>query len=203
MAISKDEWRELLEKYQLGRVVLEEELKQLFTEFIDEHGYNPVEHLKSRIKSAESIEEKMEKRNIVSTFSNIEENINDIIGIRIVCSFLTDVYDLVALISGLETISVIKRKDYISNPKNTGYSSYHLIVLVPIVYRGKKEYVKAEIQIRTSAMDFWASLNHKIQYKFPAEIPSQVKDAMYEYSLIVQQLDKKMVSLNDLVREHE
>ena len=203
MAISKDEWRELLEKYQLGRVVLEEELKQLFTEFIDEHGYNPVEHLKSRIKSAESIEEKMEKRNIVSTFSNIEENINDIIGIRIVCSFLTDVYDLVALISGLETISVIKRKDYISNPKNTGYSSYHLIVLVPIVYRGKKEYVKAEIQIRTSAMDFWASLNHKIQYKFPAEIPSQVKDAMYEYSLIVQQLDNKMVSLNDLVREHE
>ncbi len=190
---------ELLNKYLLGKNILEDNLKKLIDNFVKEHGYNPIEHFKSRIKSKESIIDKLINKNLDITIDNIETNIKDVIGVRLVCSFLTDVYDIVNLISSKMDINIIEKKDFITNPKESGYSSYHLIVLVPIKYKGRKDYVKAEIQIRTVAQDFWASLNHKIQYKYEDKIPENIKREMYEYSLIVKQLDKRMVSLKNEV----
>lgn len=190
---------ELLNKYLLGKNILEDNLKKLIDNFVKEHGYNPIEHFKSRIKSKESIIDKLINKNLDITIDNIETNIKDVIGVRLVCSFLTDVYDIVNLISSKMDINIIEKKDFITNPKESGYSSYHLIVLVPINYKGRKDYVKAEIQIRTVAQDFWASLNHKIQYKYEDKIPENIKREMYEYSLIVKQLDKRMVSLKNEV----
>ena len=190
---------EVLCKYSLGKSILETKIQKMIDNFVKEHNYNPVEHVKSRIKSKESIKNKLINKNLDITIDNITNNIKDIIGIRLVCSFLTDIYDIVSLISMISDISIVEKKDYISNPKASGYTSYHLIVLVPIVYNGKKEFVKAEIQIRTVAQDFWASLSHKIQYKYEDNIPNNIKEEMYEYSLIVNQLDRKMVNLNKIV----
>ena len=199
MNIDNDDINELLDKYLIGKNDLEERLTKLIDNFVKEHGYNPVEHFKSRIKCKDSIIKKLVNKNLDITIDNIVTNIKDVIGFRLVCSFLTDVYDIVNLISSKLNVNIIEKKDFIAKPKDSGYSSYHLIVLVPIEYKGKKDYVKAEIQIRTVAQDFWASLNHKIQYKYEDLVPENIKKEMYEYSLIVNQLDKRMVSLKNEV----
>ena len=190
---------ELLKKYSYSKEILESKINRILEYFINNHNYNPVEHIKCRIKSTESIKNKLQDKNLEFNESNIENNIKDLIGIRLVCSFLTDIYDIVNLISQDPEINIIERKDYVSFPKESGYTSYHLIVLFPIVYKKKKEYVKAEIQIRTVAQDFWASLNHKIQYKYEDNIPLEIKQEMHDYSMIINQLDKKMVNLNKIV----
>lgn len=190
---------DLLAKYSLGKEKLEQILRNLIDNFISSYNYNPVEHIKSRLKTEDSIINKLKNKHLEVTNENIIENVKDVIGIRLVCSFLTDIYDIVNLISNISELNIIEKKDYVSNPKESGYTSYHLIVLVPIVYNGKKDFVKAEIQIRTVAQDFWASLSHKIQYKYENNIPNDIKEEMYEYSLIVNQLDKKMVNLNKIV----
>ncbi len=199
MNFDNEEFNELLNKYLLGKDVLENKLNNLIDDFVKEQGYNPVEHLKSRIKCKDSIINKLHNKGLDVTIDNIVNNVKDIVGIRLVCSFLTDVYDLVNLISNKLNINIIERKDFIVKPKESGYSSYHLIVLVPIMYKGKKDYIKAEIQIRTVAQDFWASLNHKLQYKYEDMVPENIKREMYEYSLIVKQLDRRMVSLKNEV----
>lgn len=138
----------------------------------------------------------------IPTIKNMKDNVYDVVGIRIVCSFLTDVYDIVSMITNSSNIIIKERKDYISNPKESGYSSYHLIVLVPIYLSTGKEYVYAEIQIRTIAMDFWASLDHKIRYKFDNSIPEEVQEEMYNSSLAITELDRKMLNLNELVNRY-
>ena len=120
------------------------------------------------------------------------------IGIRIVCSFLSDVYDIVNMIKNSPQLKLKEEKDYIKYPKDTGYISYHLIVLVPIYLNENTEYIEAEIQIRTVAMDFWASLDHKIQYKYPKELPDHVKEELYQCSLTIKELDNRMNQLNEL-----
>lgn len=196
------ELENLMRKYRYGKEMLETELKILIDEFSATHGYNPVEHTKSRIKDNKSILAKLERKGLEPTPENIEKNVSDIIGVRLVCSFITDVYDLVSMISKSGNIIVRDKKDYISNPKKTGYSSYHLIVCVP-VYLNKKEYVRAEIQIRTVAMDFWASLDHKIQYKFEGDIPDEITDKLYQYSKTIKELDNQMMNLNDLMKKYK
>lgn len=195
---------EIMEKYQFGKQMLETEIDILIKEFALAHGYNPVEHIKSRIKSKKSITEKLIRKNLEINTSNIVNHLEDIIGIRIVCSFISDVYDIVSTITQSRNIIIKERKDYITNPKDTGYSSYHLIVFVPIYLRGKVEYVPAEIQVRTVAMDFWASLDHKIQYKFDEEsIPDDVKNELFDYSLAIKELDKRMMNLNELMKKYK
>lgn len=193
--------KELFLKYNFAKQMLETEINILMDEFVLKHGYNPVEHIKSRIKSKESILKKLEKKGYEKSLINITK-IPDIIGLRIVVSFLSDVYDVVATIKQSENLIIKGQKDYVENPKDTGYISYHLIVAVPIYLAGKTEYIDAEIQIRTIAMDFWATLDHKIQYKFPNEIPTDIKEKMYESSLIIRELDERMMHLNEAVNEH-
>lgn len=198
---------EIMVDYVAALKVLKTELEILSDEFEYSHKYNPVEHIKCRIKSYESILSKLEKKGLEKTNENVVNYINDIVGVRVVCSFIPDVYELVNIIEKSKNIKVIKKKDYIKNPKDNGYTSYHLIVSVPVnLSTGTKE-VKAEIQIRTIAMDFWASLDHKISYKLSSsvKVPQEVMEELKNSSETIQNLDKKMAELigivNDLKKE--
>lgn len=190
-------------KYEYAKQMLHTELQILLHSFERKHGYNPVEHMKFRTKSISSIERKLEKKGIVNTKDNIEKYIYDVVGFRVVVSFLSDVYDIVSLISRSTNIIVKERKDYIAVPKDSGYSSYHLIVLVPIYLENVVEYVPAEIQVRTVAMDFWASLDHKIRYKFKESIPEEVQGEMENYAKDIQELDKKMYYMNQVMSKYQ
>lgn len=185
--------------------MLETEINILVDEFVFNHGYNPVEHIKSRIKSEKSIKNKLKDKGYDYTLANIKKYIHDVVGIRIVVSFLSDVYDIVSVLKNSQDLIIVKQQDYIKEPKDTGYISYHLNVLIPIYLNNKTEYFEGEIQIRTIAMDFWASLDHKIEYKFSdtEKIPLEVYDKMYENSLIIKELDKKMMHLNETVNKYE
>lgn len=190
-------------KYKFALQMLETEIKILVDEFEFKNKYNPVEHIKSRIKTKESAIEKLRKRGYDLTVENLKEHVRDMVGIRLVCSFLSDVNDIVKIIEGSSFIKIKEKKDYITNPKDTGYSSYHMIVYVPIYLNGKEEEVMAEIQIRTVAMDFWASLDHKIQYKFPNTIPNEITKELYNCSMVMKILDNKMLLLNETVNKYK
>lgn len=190
-------------KYKFALSVLETEIKVLIDEFIFKNNYNPVEHMKSRVKSIESATTKLKNRGYDLNALNLVNHVHDMVGLRIVCSFLSDVKDVVNIIKNSNHIKIKEEKDYISNPKDTGYISYHLIVYVPIYLDNKEEYIEAEIQIRTVAMDFWASLDHKIQYKFPNDIPDDIKKELYNCSLVTKILDNKMQSLNEIVNKYK
>lgn len=190
-------------KYEYVKNMLETEVHILLQEFERKHGYLPVEHVKSRLKSEKSIKKKLEKKGLKPTYKNAVKYVNDIVGIRIVVSFISDVYDIVAEISKSKIIEIKERKDYISEPKDSGYTSYHLKVLVPITLDGQEELIPAEIQIRTVAMDFWASLDHKIRYKFQEAIPDDVQNEMYSYSHDIRELDKRMYELNMIMNKYD
>lgn len=190
-------------KYEYAKKMLETELDILIHSFELKHGYTPVEHMKSRIKSISSIQKKLERRGYSYTEENIEKHVTDVIGVRIVVSFLSDVYDIVSLITHSTNIILKERRDYIANPKESGYTSYHLIVLVPIYLESYVEYIPAEIQVRTVAMDFWASLDHKIRYKFKEEIPKEVQVEMKNYAKDIQELDRKMYHMNQIMNKYQ
>lgn len=194
---------ELMLKYQYAKEILETQLDIMIKDFNYQHGYNPVEHIKGRLKSKSSIQRKLERHEKEWSSENILKYVKDVVGIRIVCSFLSDVYDIAYLIAHTKNIIVKDRKDYITVPKKTGYMSYHLSVLIPVYFQERAEYIECEIQIRTMAMDFWASLDHKIAYKFQSSIPDEVKSQMYDYAKTIQELDKKMMDLNSLVQKYK
>lgn len=198
-----DEYSKLMIGYASALKILETELEILSNEFEYTYNYNPVEHIKSRIKSFDSIIGKLNKKGLEVNLNNIEEHIHDVVGIRIVCSFIKDIYTLVDIISKSNTIEIIEKKDYVLSPKPSGYSSYHLIVNVPVNLSSGPIKVNAEIQIRTIAMDFWASLEHKIKYKFPENIPDEVKDELIKNAKDISKLDKNMSSLMDKVNNYK
>lgn len=194
---------ELMLKYEFAMDTLKTQLNILIKEFSFRNDYNPVEHIKCRIKSEDSALNKLKSKGYDLTIFNIINHVHDMIGIRIVCSFLSDVYDIVNMIKISGQIKIKEEKDYIKYPKKSGYSSYHLIVMVPIYLHDSIEYVEAEIQVRTIAMDFWASLEHKIQYKIPKDLPKKVSDELYQCSLNMMALDNRMNQLNKFINEFE
>ena len=163
------------------------------------HKYNPIEYVKSRIKSPESIVKKLKRHGYESTIENMVKHINDIAGIRVVCSFTSDIYRLAEMIGRQNDLTVVSIKDYIKNPKDSGYKSYHMLVTVPIFLTDGVVDTKVEIQIRTIAMDFWASLEHKIYYKFEGNAPEYISRDLQECAGIVSMLDAKMLSLNEAI----
>ena len=187
----------LLLKYTAALKTLETQLSILLQDFEYKNNYNPVEHIKSRIKSYDSLVKKLINKGYEVTAKNIEEQVHDMVGIRIVCSFLSDVYKIVEIIENSDQITVHDKKDYITNPKDTGYSSYHLLVYVPVYLIDGVTLVEAEIQIRTVAMDFWASLDHKITYKFQGKIPKEIKEDMQHCAMDIHALDQKMLNINN------
>ena len=196
-----DSWNEVLLVYNSALKEIGTKLEILNDEFQHVHKYNPIEHIKTRIKSPESIVKKLKKHGRESTVQNMVKYINDIAGIRVICSFTSDIYQIAEMLVNQNDIKVVSVKDYILNPKPSGYKSYHLIVTIPIFLSDRVVDAKVEIQIRTVAMDFWASLEHKIQYKFEGNAPDHIKQALVECAQMVSELDSKMLSLNEEVQE--
>lgn len=197
------EYKRLTLMYTAALKQLETKINIINDEFKTLHKYNPIEHVSSRIKSKQSINNKLKKKGLEPTYENLVKTINDVAGIRIICSFIPDIYKLVEMLENMQDITIIKKKDYVTNPKDNGYSSYHLIVSVPVSLSIGTIGVKVEIQIRTMAMDFWASLEHKIKYKYDKEIPKAVKKELKECAKMTQKLDRRMSHLGRNLMEEE
>lgn len=198
---TNDEWSQMMLLYDSAIKEIRTKLEILNNEFKLSHQYNPIEHIESRLKSMDSIARKLRRRDKELTTSNVMMYVNDVAGIRIICSFTSDIYRIANAISGQSDIEILKIKDYIKNPKENGYMSYHMIITVPIFLSDKAVRTKIEIQIRTIAMDFWASLEHKIYYKFEGNAPHGIRAELKECADIVAYLDKKMLSINESVKE--
>ncbi|MBQ7840973.1 MAG: GTP pyrophosphokinase family protein [Lachnospiraceae bacterium] len=193
-------WQEVTLVYNAALKQINTKLEILNDEFQHVHQYNPIEHIKSRIKTSESIVKKLKRHGYESTIENMVKYINDIAGIRIICSFTSDIYRIAEMIRLQNDIHVIAVKDYIRVPKASGYKSYHMLVTVPVFLSDRTVDVKVEIQIRTVAMDFWASLEHKINYKFEGNAPEHVKGELIECSQMVSELDNRMQELNEEIK---
>lgn len=196
-----DSWKEVTLIYNAALKMIETRMDILNDEFQHVHQYNPIEHIKSRIKTPESIVKKLKRDGRESTISNMIKYINDIAGIRIICSFTSDIYRIADMIGEQVDIKVLAVKDYITFPKASGYKSYHMIVTVPVFLSDRTVDAKVEIQIRTVAMDFWASLEHKIYYKYEGNAPAQMYEELKDCADIVEQLDAKMLSLNEQIQQ--
>ena len=198
----EDEWNRALLLYDSVLREINTKLEILNNEFKQAHQYNPIEHITSRIKSPESIARKIRKKGLELTVENIVKYVNDVAGVRIICSFTSDIYRIASSISNQDDVTVLRVKDYIANPKPNGYMSYHMIVSIPIFLTNDVIDTKVEIQIRTIAMDFWASLEHKIYYKFEGKAAAGIKDELKECANIISFLDEKMLSINESVKHY-
>ena len=158
--------------------------------------YDLIDHINTRIKSPESITKKMKDKSLQYTYKEMIKNINDIAGIRAVCPIQKDIYSIRNLITKIPGIKVLKEKDYVKNPKKSGYSSYHMILEVPITLSQNLIYVKVELQIRTLAMDFWASIEHKMKYKPEKEVTKSTSKELVQCAKMINKLDNKMMLLN-------
>jgi putative GTP pyrophosphokinase len=196
-----DSWNTAIFLYRSALKEIGTKIDILNDEFQQVHRYNPIEYVKSRIKTPESIVKKLKRYGYESSIENMMTYVNDIAGIRIVCSFTSDIYRLAEMIGKQNDITVISVKDYIKHPKESGYKSYHMLVTVPIFLSDRTIDTKVEIQIRTMAMDFWASLEHKIYYKFEGNAPDYISRDLRECSGIVSMLDAKMLQLNEAILE--
>ena len=192
-----DSWQEVTLVYSAALKQINTKLEILNDEFQHVHRYNPIEHIKSRMKTSESIVKKLKRYGYESTIENMVKYINEIAGIRVICSFTSDIYRIADMIGNQNDIKVISVKDYIKHPKASGYKSYHMLVTVPVFLSDRIVEVKVEIQIRTVAMDFWASLEHKINYKFEGNAPQHIKTELVECARMVSDLDARMLSLNE------
>lgn len=192
-------WETVIFLYTSALKEVGTKLEILNDEFCHIHRYNPIEYIKSRIKTPESIVKKLKRNHYESTIENMVNHVNDIAGIRLVCSFTSDIYRLAEMIGRQNDLTVVSVKDYIKNPKDSGYKSYHMLVTVPIFLTDRVIDTKVEIQIRTIAMDFWASLEHKIYYKFEGDAPEYISRDLRECAGIVSMLDAKMLSLNEAI----
>ena len=197
--VIEQEINNIMINYMCALKVLETQIEIINDEFQYKYNHNPIEHIKTRVKSVDSIMKKLAKYSLSFSIDNIVNYIHDIIGARIVCSFKSDIYKIVNIIKNSSNLTVVEEKDYITNPKESGYSSYHLIVDVPVYLSDSLILVKAEIQIRTIAMDFWASLEHKINYKFSKNVPEHIKKELVESSKIINKLDDRMNYFNKIV----
>ena len=194
-------WQEVSLLYNAALHQMETKMEILNEEFQHVHQYNPIEHIKSRIKTPESIVKKLKRNGYDSTIENMVNHVNDIAGIRIICSFTSDIYRIADMIKHQQDIQVLTVKDYITYPKTSGYKSYHMIITIPVYLSDRKVDTKVEIQIRTVAMDFWASLEHKINYKFEGDVPAHISQELVECARMVSDLDDKMLQLNDEIME--
>lgn len=195
-----DSWETMMLLYNSALKEVGTKLEILNDEFQHIHQYNPIEHIKSRIKSPESIVKKLKKRGLDSTIENMMEFVNDVAGIRVICSFTSDIYHIAEMLRNQNDIKVISVKDYIVSPKESGYKSFHMIVSIPIYLSDSVVDTKVEIQIRTVAMDFWASLEHKMNYKLEQNAPEKIRQELYECAQMVSLLDDKMLSLNEEIQ---
>lgn len=193
----------LMAYYRCAMMEIETKLNVLNVEFSLQHDRNPIGSIKTRLKSPISIKEKMERRGIPLNLENLQESLHDIAGVRVVCSFTDDVYMLADALLAQDDITLLEIKDYIQNPKPNGYRSLHMIVTVPIFLAQEKKVIKVEIQLRTIAMDCWASLEHQLRYKKDFEFTEEMAQDLLTCAEMSAALDQKMDQLRKLVQEGE
>lgn len=189
----------LMMEYRAVIMEVETRLKVLNAEFSEEYNRNPFESIKSRLKSPESIYEKLERKGYPVTLDNIREHVADVAGIRVICSFPDDIYRLADLLDRQDDIILLQKKDYIKRPKYNGYRSLHVILSVPIFLTEEKKYMKAEVQFRTIAMDFWASLEHKLRYKKGADDTDEIMEQLKACADSIGELDYRMQEIRDKI----
>ena len=193
------EFVRLMTYYRCAMMEVETKLNVLNQEFSLRHDRNPISSIKSRLKTMPSIIEKMERRQIPMDLDAIETNLTDIAGIRVICAFEQDVYTLAKALLSQDDITLIEQKDYIANPKPNGYRSLHLIVSVPIFLQNEKRVMKVEIQLRTIAMDCWASLDHQLRYKKDHIFTNEMAEELLSCAIMSAQLDRRMDELREKV----
>ncbi len=197
-----DNWTELMLIYGAALKQIETKIEILNEEYQHVHSYNPIEHIKSRVKTSESIVKKLKRQGREVNLANMVEYVNDIAGIRVICSFTSDIYTIAEIIGKQKDVKVLSIKDYLVNPKPSGYQSYHMIVSTPVYLSDRTVEAKVEIQIRTVAQDFWASLEHKMNYKFEGNAPAELKKELVECAEIVAKLVETMLQQNEEVQNY-
>lgn len=199
-----DSWKTVILIYNSALKEVGTKLEILNDEFQHVHQYNPIEYIKSRIKSPESIVKKLKRNGHESTISNMTEFVNDIAGIRIVCSFIPDIYRLAEMIGRQNDLTVVSIKDYIKHPKKSGYKSYHMLVTIPIFLSDRVVDAKVEIQIRTIAMDFWASLDHQLKYKKDiGAAADEIGKELQKCAEVIAQTDRHMLVIRKSIEEQK
>lgn len=192
-----NDMQRLMTYYRCAMLEVETKFKVLDAQYSLQHDRNPINSIKTRLKSFSSIVEKLERRGFPFTFESVENNLNDIAGVRVICSFVEDVYTLADALLSQDDVQLIERKDYVNDPKGNGYRSLHLIVAVPIFLENEKRMMKVEIQLRTIAMDCWASLEHQLRYKKDYEFTEDSIAQLYKCALLSMELDTIMDELRE------
>ena len=195
------DWESLMFLYNSAIKEIMTKIEILKDEFEYTHHYNPIEHVTSRLKTPQSIVRKLKKQGYETDIASMHRYLNDIAGVRIVCSFTSDIYRIADMIGSQSDIKTLLIKNYIVSPKPNGYKSYHMIVTVPVFLSDRVVETKVEIQIRTIAQDFWASLEHKIYYKMEGNCPEEIKQELTRCAEMVSVLDDRMLSLNEAIRQ--
>lgn len=196
-------FQKLMSYYRCAIMEIETKFKVLNEEYSIQHDRNPISGIQSRLKKFPSIAEKVQRKGIEFTAESIEENLNDIAGVRVICSFEEDVYTLADALLRQDDITLIRKKDYIKNPKLNGYRSLHLIVAVPIFLGNEKRIMKVEIQLRTIAMDCWASLEHQLRYKKNNKSSEEIEEELIECAKLSFDLDERMDRLRESIIDPE
>jgi putative GTP pyrophosphokinase len=198
--IAEDSSR-LMTYYRCAMLEIETKFKVLNEQFSLNRERNPIESIKTRLKSPRSIEEKLQRRGLPRTLSSIESGLNDVAGVRVICAFVDDIYLLADCLESQDDVKVLKKKDYIKSPKPNGYRSLHLIVEIPIFLCEEKKFIKVEVQLRTIAMESWANLEHRLRYKknLDDSIHEQTKDALLECANLSSMLDLKMQNIKNII----
>lgn len=195
--VKDNKFGQLMHLYSLAMRSVEEKVNSINRDYKDIYQQDLINHVTCRIKTPESIVKKMKRKNDELTYQNLIENINDIAGVRVICPFKSDVFEIAEIIREWEDCRIIREKDYITNPKKTGYSSYHMIVEVPVELDETKIYAKVEIQIRTMAMDFWATLEHEIKYKSSGELTAKMSKDLVSYAKIINRIDNRLMRFHN------
>ena len=196
-----ENWETLMFLYDAALRQVSTKIDILNEEFAHIHKYNPIEHVKSRIKEPQSIVKKLKRQGHEVTLENMLKYIKDIAGVRIICSFTSDIYRIADMLSQQADLKVLELTDYLSQPKVSGYRSYHMLVTVPVYLSDGVVDTKVEIQIRTIAQDFWASLENKIYYTLEGNGPAFISQELRDCARIVSELDDKMLSLNEAIKQ--
>jgi putative GTP pyrophosphokinase len=191
------------QEYKFGVDEVLTKITILREEFEETHDYGPIEHVKTRLKTMDSLLAKVERLGVPADLDAIRSSIRDIAGIRVTCAFVEDTYRFAAMLTRQPDITVLETKDYIRAPKANGYQSLHLIVSVPVFLSERTVDVPVELQIRTIAMDFWASVEHQIYYKYDGTVPDHLRETLRDVAGIATDLDEQMGRLRSEVRSHQ
>lgn len=190
---------ELMRQYECALMEVETKLRVLNAEFSLAHNRNPFESIKTRLKTPSSILEKIKRRGLELSIDTMENELFDIAGIRVICSFPEDIYTLAELLTRQDDIILVQTKDYIANPKPNGYRSLHLILDIPIFLSTGKKHMKVEVQFRTIAMDFWASLEHKLKYKKDIENAEFIAKELKKCADVISDMDYRMQDIRSMI----